>query len=306
MAPTNTFAGADLDRAAAHRTDPAWLERALADPAARALVTVGGDIVVAGEVRPAPADGWVDDLEDAGARPLFVGAHDVDPLAGTAPVLLGVRGGAPLFAIEAQAAPAAGRAGSLRDLAPVLSQAEGGLIAFAVAMGNWHRRHRFCANCGAPSEPGEGGFVRVCPACGAQHHPRTDPVVIMLVMDGDRALLGRQAAWPAGRYSALAGFVEPGEALEEAVTREVWEEAGVRVEDVTYHSSQPWPFPASLMLGFTCRYAGGEPVAADGELQDIRWFGRGELRAGSLALPPRLAIARTLIDHWVDGAPARA
>ena len=149
----------------------------------------------------------------------------------------------------------------------MVGQADGGLIAFAVAMGNWHRRHRFCANCGAPTEPREGGLVRVCPVCGAQHHPRTDPVVIMLVIDGDRALLGRQAAWPAGRYSALAGFVEPGESLEESVAREVREEAGVRVDEVTYISSQPWPFPASLMLGFTCRYAGGEPVAADGELR---------------------------------------
>jgi len=300
--PTNTFAGAGLDRMAARRTDPAWLERALADPAARALVTVGGEIVVAGEVRPLPADDWdVDDLQGGGPRPLVVGAAEVEPLPGTAPVLLGVRDGVPLFGIEAASAPQAGRAASLRDLAPVLGQADGGLVAFAVAMGNWHRRHRFCANCGAPSEPAEAGFVRVCPACGAQHHPRTDPVVIMLVEDGDRALLGRQAAWPPGRYSALAGFVEPGESLEEAVVREVFEESGVEVAGVTYHSSQPWPFPASLMLGFTCRYAGGEPVTRDGELQDIRWFARDELRAGSPALPPRLAIARTLIDHWVDG-----
>jgi NAD+ diphosphatase len=301
VTPTNTFAGADLDRMAARRTDSAWLARAFDDPAARAIVTVGGDIVVAGDVRPLPADDWdVDDLQSAGARPLVVGARDVEPMAGTAPVLLGVRDGAPLFGIEAAAAPPAGRAASLRELAPVLGQAEGGLVAFAVAMGNWHRRHRFCANCGQPSEPGDAGFVRVCPACGAQHHPRTDPVVIMLVVDGDRVMMGRQASWPPGRYSALAGFVEPGESLEEAVAREVWEESGIRVEDVTYHSSQPWPFPASLMLGFTCRYAGGDPVAADGELEDIRWFARDELRAGSAALPPRLAIARTLIDFWVD------
>jgi NAD+ diphosphatase len=148
--------------------------------------------------------------------------------------------------------------------------------------------------------------VRACPVCGALHHPRTDPVVIMLVHDGDRALLGRQPSWPAGRYSTLAGFVEPGESLEEAVEREVLEEAGVRVRDVLYRSSQPWPFPMSLMLGFHAAYAGGEPVAGDGELDDVRWFTREELagiaRGGTeFHMPPPLAIARQLIDEWLDG-----
>jgi NAD+ diphosphatase len=140
--------------------------------------------------------------------------------------------------------------------------------------------------------------------CGAEHHPRTDPVVIMLVHDGDRALLGRQATWPSGRYSALAGFVEPGESLEEAVAREVLEETSVQVEDVVYRSSQPWPFPASLMLGFFARYAGGEPTVSDGELDDVRWFSRAELEATvrgdtDFHVPPPLAIARRLIDEWL-------
>jgi NAD+ diphosphatase len=163
----------------------------------------------------------------------------------------------------------------------------------------------------------EGGHVRVCEN-QHQHHPRTDPVVIMLVTDGDRALLGRQPSWPAGRYSALAGFVEPGEALETAVAREVREEAGVEVRDVRYVASQPWPFPVSLMLGFHATYASGEPAPGDAELEDVRWFTRDELavaarddiawidgvgggQADRLLVPPRLAIARHLLDRWLAG-----
>jgi NAD+ diphosphatase len=199
----------------------------------------------------------------------------------------------------------------LRDLAPTLSQADGGMVAHAVALLNWHRRHRFCANCGTPSDSREAGHIRRCPKCGAEHHPRTDPVVIMLVHDGDRAILGRQAHWPPGRYSALAGFVEPGESLEEAVAREVREETGARVADVAYHSSQPWPFPASLMLGFIARWTSGEPVVGDGELEDVRWFTREEIAAGEAKLPPRQAIARRLIEEWLgheapDGGGALA
>src|SRR6185503_9944654 len=192
----------------------------------------------------------------------------------------------------------------LRDLAPVLSQAEGGMVAHAVGMLNWHRRHRFCANCGAPTVAREAGYVRVCPVCGAEHHPRTDPVVIMLVTDGDRALLGRQAPWPTGRYSALAGFVEPGESLEEAVAREVREEAGVELGQPQYIASQPWPFPSSLMLGFSAPWISGEPVIGDEELEDARWFTREQVRdavseRGPLRLPPPLAIARRLLDGWL-------
>jgi NAD+ diphosphatase len=147
--------------------------------------------------------------------------------------------------------------------------------------------------------------VRACPRCGALHHPRTDPVVIMLVEDGDRVLMGRQAAWPEGRYSALAGFVEPGESLEEAVAREVREESGVEIEQPSYSSSQPWPFPASLMLGFHATYAGGEPHTLDSELEDVRWFTREEVELAARGesgfhLPPPIAIARRLIDEWLN------
>jgi len=288
-AAPNTFAGAALDRVSARRGDADWVARAAADPAARALVTVGGEVVLG-----------------AGAAPLEAPVGAVAPFEGTAPVLLGLRDGHALFAIEAAAPPDGGRLASLREVAPALSQAEGATIAYATALGNWHRTHRFCAACGAPTEVREAGFQRVCPACGAHHFPRTDPVVIMLVVDppADRVLLGRQAAWPPGRYSCLAGFVEPGEALEEAVVREVAEEADVAVDEVRYRSSQPWPFPASLMLGFTCRYAGGEPRSVDGELEDVRWFPRAELVAGDAVLPPPLAIARRLIDDWLEEDPA--
>ena len=192
-------------------------------------------------------------------------------------------------------------------------------MAYAAALLNWHRRHRFCAACGALSEVGEAGLVRACPRCGTEHHPRTDPVVIMIVADGDRLLLGRQAVWPPRRYSALAGFVEPGETLEEAVAREVMEESGVEIAEPEYVSSQPWPFPASLMLGFRARWASGTPHPEEGELADVRWFSRAEVERaaaedldgwgggpdpppGGLLLPPRLAIARRLVEGWLaDG-----
>ena len=288
MAGLNTFAGEALDRAGPHRRDEAWLAARLADPATRVVAASAAGVIVAGE------------------RPRMFA---VDALAdGLELVLLGVDGdGHAVFAADPGDELPGERRG-LRDLAPMLSQAEGGMVAHAVGLLNWHRRHRFCANCGAASEAREAGHVRVCPVCGTQHHPRTDPVVIMLVTDGDRALLGRQAQWPAGRYSALAGFVEPGESLEEAVAREVREEAGVRVADVRYRSSQPWPFPSSLMLGFSARWAGGEPVVRDGELEDVGWFTRQAIVDGDVLLPPPTAIARRLIDEWLgdDEAPDAA
>jgi NAD+ diphosphatase len=280
----NTFAGEALDRSGPHRRDAAWLAARLADPSARVVGASASGVLVAGE-RPRLLA--VDELPD-----------------GLELVLLGVdAGGRALFAADPGDEFPGERRG-LRDLAPVMSQAEGGMIAHAVGLLNWHRRHRFCANCGAQSEAREAGHVRVCPACGAQHHPRTDPVVIMLVTDGDRALLGRQAQWPEGRYSALAGFVEPGESLEEAVAREVREEAGVDVDDVRYRSSQPWPFPTSLMLGFAARWVSGEPAVRDAELEDVGWFTRTAIVGGDVLLPPPTAIARRLIDEWLGDARA--
>ena len=254
-----------------------------------------------------------------GAAPLLV------PLAAIAGggerVLLGMDGEGAVFAVDpgpaaAAALGAGGELRGLREVAAMAATADAGLLAYAVALLNWHRRHRFCANCGAPTDAAEAGHARACPRCAAVHHPRTDPVVITLVHDGERVLLGRQAAWPAGRYSALAGFVEPGESLEEAVAREIDEEAGVAVRDVRYRSSQPWPFPASLMLGFEAAFAGGDPHTRDGELEDVRWVSRAELEQavahegdgwsdpegtsdGELVLPPPLAIARRLVEGWL-------
>lgn len=224
-------------------------------------------------------------------------------------LFLGLSEAGPLFAVEREGAAVTG----LRELTASLPAERLGVVAYASALASWARATRFCGRCGAATEPREAGHVRVC-ANGHSHHPRTDPVVIMLVTSGDVVLLGRQAAWPAGRYSALAGFVEPGESLETAVAREVREEAGVEVRDVRYVASQPWPFPLSLMLGFHATHVSGDPAPGDAELEDVRWFCRDEVAAaarddvvweqdgdpGRLLLPPRSAIARILVERWLQ------
>jgi NAD+ diphosphatase len=277
------------------RTDAAWLAERRADPASRVVVATSDGVLV-----------------ESDGTPAVVGLGELPADAET--VLLGVAGdGAAVFAAdpgaEAGAAlrPAAAMVG-LRDVAAMSALADANLLAHATGLLNWHRKHRFCANCGSPTDSAEAGYVRVCPTCGTQHHPRTDPVVITLVHDGDRVLLGRNANWPENRFSCLAGFVEPGESLEEAVEREVGEEAGIAVTDVRYVSSQPWPFPASLMLGFECAYAGGEAHPHDRELQAVRWVTGDELRRavageGDMQVPPPLAIARRLMDGWLERRP---
>ena len=322
MSLTNAFTGARLDRAGDdRRRDPGWIAAQHGHPAARAVLAGDDGIIMEGdELALVPLAEAIERLSTATAA---VAAE---------PLLLGIDAAGPLFALDLDAreadrerpAPliAAGalrgsaapppppsggpRPVALRDAVTVLAQDQGGLVAYVAALLNWHRRHRFCAACGALSELGDGGLIRRCPRCGVDHHPRTDPVVIMLVTDADRVLLGRAPSWPPRRYSALAGFVEPGESLEEAVAREVAEESGVEVGMPRYVASQPWPFPSSLMLGFEAPWVAGEPRALEDAIQDVRWFSHAEVAAASAAdatpllLPPRLAIARRLVERWLE------
>lgn len=190
----------------------------------------------------------------------------------------------------------------LRMIAGELPAEQAGLLAYARAMIHWRERHRFCGRCGTPTHAVQGGHVRVCSnaSCAQQVFPRIDPAIIVLITDGERALLGRQASWPPGRYSTIAGFVEPGESLEDAVIREAAEETGVRVESVEYHSSQPWPFPSSLMLGFIATAATTEIQLHDAELEDARWFTRAQIAAGEVALPITHSISFRLVEDWYD------
>ena len=219
--------------------------------------------------------------------------------------------GTALFAIDLEALDETDRRGllehaevvSLREAGALLAPAEAGLAAYMVALLNWHRRHRFCANCGAPTRVAEAGLSRLCDNCGASHFPRTDPVVIMLVEHNGHLLLGSRSGWPESRFSILAGFVAPGETPEEAVVREVFEESGIAAHSPRYVTSQPWPFPSSLMLGFDAWSDGGEPSAHDGELTRVGWFSRREVRdaqagSGEIQLPGEVSIARLLIDRW--------
>lgn len=297
--PVNTFAGNPLDRAGERRCQPDWLQARLADPATRAVLFWKGQPLLTDDgaaLARVPAD-LLDDVGDPDGA-----------------VFLGLEEGRALFAAQAaEAEPPSvstfGRFEGLREAVLAdLAAPEAGIAATAKALFEWHGRHRFCSVCGKPSEPAEGGWKRVCPSCRAQHFPRTDPVVIMLPVRGDEALLGRQAAWPAGRFSALAGFVEPGESLEEACRREVQEEAGLFVTGVRHHSSQPWPFPTNLMLGIIAEVADGEARPDQTELEAVRWITREEGRAliagthPDMLAPPPIAIAHQLIKSWSEEA----
>ena len=303
----NTFAGNALDRASALRADPAVL-RELADaPGARALAMWNGRPLVeddadsAGGLRIA----W---LPTAFAHQLALGDERL--------LFLGLDRDAAVFAVDLEGAadpvdgPLAGlgRFEVLRDIASRLAAPEAGVLATAKAVFEWRRRHGFCAACGQPTLVVEGGWKRVCEACRAEHFPRTDPVVIMLPTFGERCLLGRQPAWPAGMVSALAGFVEPGETIEEACAREVKEEAGLTTIAGRYHSTQPWPFPTSLMIGLFAEVDGDDAQPDQTELDSVRWFTRAETQAllrgelQGLSAPRPLAIAHQLIRAWADQA----
>ncbi|GLK76993.1 NADH pyrophosphatase [Methylopila jiangsuensis] len=298
------YAGLALDRCGERRDAAGFLERAEADAGAR-LVLFAGD-------RPA--------LRPEGDRlaPAFGRAEAAALGAPEASVFLGLdSAGRPCFA-ERHAAEAADRLPDalFEDLRTVASDGrlagpDLALVGYARAMLAWHARNGFCANCGAPTRMEGGGWRRGCPACGALHFPRTDPVAIMLVTHAGRCLLGRQARFPPGVWSCLAGFVEPGETLEDAARREIFEEAGVRLGPVAYAFSQPWPFPSQLMLGVTAEALGDALTPDVSELEALRWFSRDEaaslLTGGhpdGLRAPPPAAIAHHLLRLFVDGADA--
>lgn len=277
------FTGATLERVDHERDDPAAFARALTHPGARLLVLHG--------LEPPVADD----------RLALV---PMDPARGDA-LLLGNLGGAPLFAIgDGVATAPAMRSPTLMTALAAMPAGEAALYGIARSLIDWHVRHGFCANCGQATSVSRAGWARACGNCTAQHFPRTDPVVIMAVEQGDRVLLGRQPSWPPGRYSTLAGFVEVGESIEEAVRREVLEEAGVRVGAVRYVASQPWPFPSQLMIGCVAIAEDDQLRIDTAELEDAFWATRDEVRAalagesGRFVAPPAYAIAHSLLVAW--------
>ncbi|MFO1466530.1 MAG: NAD(+) diphosphatase [Steroidobacteraceae bacterium] len=306
----NVFAGPYLDRVAHLRHDARWLAQALTDARSVAIPVWNSRSLVADPPRSlATPGGRADSLRAAyiDLASIRQGGASVGEF-----IFLGSRGDAHYFAweIEASEPPELrddARFQDLRTVSALLDAEEAGLLAYARAMVSWRRTHRFCGRCGSSTAPEKGGHVLRCtqPSCGHETFPRLDPAIIVLVSDGDEALLGRQASWPAGRYSTIAGFVEPGESLEDAVAREVAEETGVIVKDVQYHSSQPWPFPSSLMLGFVAQAASREIRLQDQELEDARWISREDILAGRVLTPPSQSISFSLIEQWFDAAGGR-
>jgi NAD+ diphosphatase len=296
MQQRNILAGPYLDRASHLRKDPAWFANALADASSRVLpVWNSRNLIIEGETPRAAM------LELTQIPQELRNENDL--------ILLGRFGDIDVFTYELQSAeppplPAALRYEDLRMLAAVLPFDEAGLLGYARGMIGWRARHRFCGTCGASTVAARGGHVLICtnPACRHEWFPRIDPAIIVLVSDGERALLGRQAAWPLGRYSTIAGFVEPGESLEDAVAREVFEETGIQVDQIEYHSSQPWPFPSSLMLGFTARALTTEIHLRDDELEDAQWFTRADLASGRPVAPPSVSISFRLLEDWFDAS----
>jgi NAD+ diphosphatase len=282
------FTGSPLDRCDHLRLDFERVARLARSPEARLLHLSGGDPV----------------LDEAG-RMLW------SPLAeaqrGAELLFLGLEGGSPRFA-PLPRLDRGGRAWSVFQVLAEMAPQEASVWAAARSLIEWHNRHRYCANCGAATVLVRAGWGRNCGACAAEHYPRVDPVVIMLVDYQGKALLARQPQYPAGRFSALAGFVEPGESIEEAVAREIREEAGIQVSNIRYVASQPWPFPGSLMIGCIADAAYNEIVLDTTELEAAIWVGPDEVRAaleGSpsapFAAPPSFAIAHTLLLRWLDG-----
>jgi NAD+ diphosphatase len=302
--PIHTFAGNPFDRADAQRRDATWLDGAVRAPSARYLPLWQLNVLVH------DADGlrlgWLTGAD--------VARRDI----ASPPVFLGILDGVAHFALDVSALgdpvhelnlDDAWRFDDVRAAAMRLATEETGIVAQARAQIGWHRSHRHCSVCGAPTRSDRGGHVRICDACKTEHFPRTDPVAIMLILDGDSCLLGQSQGRLAstGMYSALAGFIDQGESIEEAVRREVREEAGVLVGAVRYHSSQPWPFPSSLMIGCHGRALTNKITIDPAEMADVRWFPRADVQAAlrgehpKLRVPGPIAIAHHLIKSWADG-----
>jgi NAD+ diphosphatase len=279
LPPEPFFSGPGIDRADALRGDAAVVQALAAHPDARQLKRRDG----------------LPEL-DSGGKLTWDVVNKPD-------LFLGLQDGAGRFATIENVAP---NTYAAFPLLAVLDPVDAPLFATALSLARWHGKHRFCANCGESTEIVRGGWSRCCPACTAEHFPRVDPVVIMLAEHDGRLLLGRQPQYPAGRYSALAGFVEVGENLEAAVARELFEEAGIRVSNVQYLASQPWPFPSSLMIGCHVEAESDTLTIDTTELDDACWFSREEVAAAldgqpgaAFQPPPRAAIARTLLERWL-------
>ena len=299
----NTFAGNPLDRASDRRMDAEWVAAQLTLDQTLAVALWNG--------RPLLEDG-----RDGEVQISYLPGKLASDLSGGAERLLflGLWKGSAVFAVdlEGQTNPAEsalqgmGRFEDLRTTALKLPATDAAIAATAKGMFEWRRRHKRCAVCGEPTHPADGGWKRVCESCESVHFPRTDPVVIMLPYHGGRCMLGRQESWPKGMFSALAGFLEPGEAIEEACARELLEEAGLHAQRVRYHSSQPWPYPSSLMIGLLAEVEDEEGCPDQTELSEVRWFTKDEARAllggelEGLFAPPPSAIAHQLIKAWIS------
>ena len=301
---THVFAGNPLDRADAQRRDADWLAAAAQHSQSRFLTLWQLNVLVS---------------EDGALRLTWLSPDDVARLdVDVPPVFLGLMDGTAHFALDISTVhdpmhelglDETHRFEDARTAAMQLDLPETGILAQSRSQVDWHRRHRFCSVCGEQTEPDRGGHVRKCGTCKAEHFPRTDPVAIMVIADGERCLLG-QPKGPLvriGMYSALAGFIDQGESIEEAVRREVWEEAGVRVGEVRYHSSQPWPYPSSLMIGCHGRALSTDINIDTTEMNDVRWVEREAVLAGlagedvEVRVPGGMAIAHFLIKAWAHG-----
>ena len=306
----NTFSGNPLNRASDRRKDAAWIAEQLASPDSLGLALWNG--------KP-----FVEKATDGGTQIAYLPAKMVEELAGGGRerlLFMGLWKETAIFAVDLEGAadPAdgplqgLGRFEEMRGLAMRLPATETAILGTAKGMFEWRRKHGYCSVCGQASEPAEGGWKRQCPSCKAEHFPRTDPVVIMLAVHSgpegvDRCMLGRQEMWPKGMFSALAGFLEPGETIEEACARELEEEAGLKTLSVAYHSTQPWPFPNSLMIGLIAQVENDDAAPDQTELSEVKWFTKAEARdllAGKvegLGAPGGMAIAHQLIKAWAEG-----